>query len=106
MNAFFFFNFLRVLFYVPAFKKMAESRSSLDSHSLFTWFCWIFANFTTGLVFYVDKGVMDSPVWLNLANAAMCCVGFGLIAWKRWRYSGVSESQATIDAVGDVEGDV
>lgn len=86
------FNLGRVLFYLPSFKKMKSARNNLDSHSLVTWFCWIFANFTTGLVFYVQSSELDEKVGLNYANALMCCIGFGLILYKRIKFKGISES--------------
>ena len=92
LNTFIVFNFLRVVFYIPGFLKMAKATSNLDTHSLFMWCCWIFANGTTALVFLVQQGHFTSAVWLNLMNTLMCCVGFGLILYKRMRYSGQSES--------------
>lgn len=100
LNTFIVFNFLRVVFYVPGFLKMAKATSNLDTHSLFMWCCWIFANGTTALVFLVQQGHFTSAVWLNLMNTLMCCVGFGLILYKRMRYSGQSESTTT-DTIGE-----
>jgi len=92
-DLFIFFNLGRVLFYLPSFKKMNAARNNLDSHSLLTWSCWIFANFTTGLMFYVQSTELDYKVGLNYANALMCCIGFGLILSKRKKFAGISESQ-------------
>ena len=86
------FNLGRVLFYLPSFMKMKSARNNLDSHSLITWFCWIFANITTGLVFYVQSGELDVKVGLIYANALMCSIGFGLILYKRRKFKGISES--------------
>src|ERR1035437_6411881 len=80
------FNLGRVLFYLPSFMKMKSARNNLDSHSLITWFCWIFANITTGLVFYVQSGELDVKVGLIYANALMCSIGFGLILYKRRKF--------------------
>lgn len=91
-DLFILFNLGRVLFYWPSFKKMNSAQNNLDSHSLITWFCWIFANFTTGLVFYVQSNELDVKVGLNYANALMCCIGFGLILYKRSKFKGISES--------------
>lgn len=93
-DLFIIFNLARVLFYLPSFKKMKSAQNNLDSHSLITWFCWIFANFTTGLVFYVQSNEFDMKVGLNYANALMCCIGFGLIIYKRSKFKGISESNA------------
>jgi hypothetical protein len=91
-DLFIFFNLGRVLFYFPSFRKMHAARNNLDSHSLLTWSCWIFANFTTGLMFYVQSNELDYKVGLNYANALMCSIGFGLILFKRKKFIGVSES--------------
>lgn len=94
LHLFIIFNFLRVLFYVPGFLKMAKATSNLDTHSLFMWCCWIFANGTTAMVFLVQQGQFTSAVWLNIMNTLMCTIGFGLILYKRVRYSDQPEASS------------
>ena len=91
LSLFIFFNSARVLFYVPSFIKMAKAQNNLNTHSLITWFCWIFANFTTGMAFFIHSNTLDAQVVLNYANTFMCCIGLGLILYKRYRYKDISE---------------
>ena len=90
--AFTVFNSLRVLFYVPQFKKLVKQKHNLDSHSLFMWFSWIFANATVA-IYFVQLSGWDEKSILNIANAFMCLIGFSIILYKRKKYIGVHESE-------------
>lgn len=89
--AFTVFNTLRVFFYVPQFIKLVKQKHNLDSHSLFMWFSWIFANATVAAYFAILSG-WDEKALLNLANSIMCLIGFSIIFYKRTKYRGVHES--------------
>lgn len=89
--AFTVFNSLRVLFYVPQFKKLVKQKHNLDSHSLFMWFSWIFANATVA-IYFVQLSGWDEKAILNMANAVMCLIGFSIILYKRKKYKGIHES--------------
>lgn len=89
--AFTVFNALRVYFYIPSFKLMIKQKNNLESHSLFTWFSWIFANATVAIYFVILSG-WDEKAILNLANAFMCLVGFSIILYKRKKYKNVHQS--------------
>lgn len=89
--AFTVFNSLRVLFYVPQFKKLVKQKHNLDSHSLFMWFSWIFANATVA-IYFVQLSGWDEKAILNMANAFMCLIGFSVILYKRKKYKGIHES--------------
>ena len=89
--AFMVFNSLRVFFYVPQFYKLIKQKHNLDSHSLFMWFSWIFANLTVAF-YFVQLSGWDDKSLLNMANSFMCLVGFSIIIYKRKKYKGVHES--------------
>lgn len=89
--AFTVFNALRVWFYIPSFRLMVKQKNNLQSHSLFTWASWIFANATVGIYFVILSGI-DEKAILNFANAFMCLVGFSIILYKRSKYEDSSES--------------
>ena len=89
--AFTVFNSLRVFFYLPQFLKLVKQKHNLDSHSLFMWFSWIFANATVA-IYFVQLAGWDEKALLNIANSFMCLVGFSIIFYKRKKYKGIHES--------------
>lgn len=95
-GSFILFNTLRVLFYLPQIGKLVKARNNLATHSLFTWFSWVFANLTTGLLFYQQSNRLDDKVLLNMASAFMCAVVVGIILYKRNRYPAVEEGHLAL----------
>lgn len=78
-------NFIRVLFYIPQFRKFTVAKHNLESHSLFMWGSWVIANLTVGIYFVALAGV-DEKALLSFANSTMCLIGVIIIIYKRKKY--------------------
>jgi hypothetical protein len=79
-----FFSTVRVLSYLPTLWAIHTSGQS-EQHSLLTWCTWLGANLTMAGWLHEHNGQRaNGAVLVNLANAAMCALTAGLIAWYRF----------------------
>lgn len=70
--SFTFFSSVRVLTYLPTMALIVQQNNS-SQHSLLTWCTWLGANLTMAGWLHEHNGrCLNTAVWVNLINAAMC----------------------------------
>lgn len=81
-----FFNIFRLFAYVPQIVALAKEESQAKVISLFTYWMWVGANFSTGLYAQLKTG----DTWLMLTsylNGVCCLIVISMVIFKRFKYA-------------------
>lgn len=95
---FLFWNWARILTYLPTIAKLLRKDADVRSHSLLTWGSWTLSNATFALMLLEQNhGVPERMFWMNCGNTLMCLITLAVIAVRRSQLRATGGIEATAD---------